>query len=263
MHLFGEARTDVNQLLSLGLISGAVDLTRETGMTFDAKCNPMYFTGAFESPIVLVHLNPKLSEQLAGYPYSDFEDYCIRHRSFGFSHWGLEPGYYSAFDLKQVRFLRPFGVIDFRPKTEVGHLRTNAAMAIDQKLQLELIPYASPSFETAKFSNAVLEPHFARVLAAISSYPRKYVIFCGAVFDDLLESSGLLTFREDHRFHLPIKVGWSKNEYRFSNVRFELEGMSIQAGIARSFAIQGIPMEAYGAACSELYGVDETGPPST
>lgn len=60
-------------------------------MSFDATCNPMYFTGAFESPIVLVHLNPKLSKLLAKYPYSDFDDYCIKHRAFGFVHWDLDP----------------------------------------------------------------------------------------------------------------------------------------------------------------------------
>jgi hypothetical protein len=226
-------------------------------MSFDATYNPMYFTGAFESPIVLVHLNPKLSESLAKHHYTDFDDYIIKHRVFGFVHWGLDPSYYSRFDLKQVRFLRSFGVIDFRPETEIGHRRINAAMACDQKLQLELIPYASRTFETARFSLDVLEPHFARVLAAIGAYPRKYVIFCGAIFDDLLERSGLLTSRKDHPFHLDVKGGLSKMKYQFSNVTFSFEGRSVKAGIARSFAMQGIPMDAYGIACSELYGVDE------
>ena len=227
-------------------------------MTFDATYNPMYFAGAFESTIVLVHLNPKLSQELADYPYSDFNDYCVKHRAFGLLHWGLDPSYYSPFDLKQVRFLRPFNVFDFRPETEAGHLRVNAAIVCDQKLQLELIPYASQSFDTAKFSMAILEPHFARVLAAIGAYPRRYVLFCGAVFDDLIEKSGLLTFRKDHRFHLPMKSGQGKIEYKFSNVIFSLNGVNVQAGIARSFAIQGIPMDAYGSACSNLYGVDWT-----
>ena len=226
-------------------------------MKFDATYNPMYFTGEFESPIVLVHLNPKLSQELADHPYSDFNDYCVKHRAFGFFHWGLDPAYYSPFDLKQVRFLRPFDAIDFRPETEAGHLRVNAAMACDQKLQLELIPYVSQTFETAKFSMAVLEPHFARVLAAINAYPRKYVLFCGAIFDDLIEKSGLLTHRKNHRFHLPTKSGRSKNEYQFSNVEISLDGVNVRAGIARSFAIQGLPMDAYGSACSKLYGVDK------
>ena len=104
----------------------------------------------------------------------------------------------------------------------------------------------------------VLGPHFARVLAAISAYPRRYVLFCGAVFDDLIETSGLLISRTEHRFHLHTKGGESKIEYRFSNVEFSLEGLNVQAGIARSFATQGLPVDAYGTVCSELYGVDWT-----
>jgi len=190
--LLDEARTDVEQLLSHGRIDRAAELTQAPGMFFKDTYNPMYFTGAFESPIVLIHLNPKLSPELADYPYSDFNDFYVRHRHFGALHWGLDPSYFSRFDLKQVRFLRPFKVINFEAEPEVGYSRVNAAMACDLKLQLELIPYASQKFETSKFSMAVLEPHFARVLAAISAYPRKYVLFCGAVFDDLIEKSGLL-----------------------------------------------------------------------
>jgi hypothetical protein len=251
--LLSEARMDVDQLLRQGHFDRARELSRHTGMHFDASCNPMYFTGAFESPIVLVHLNPKLSKELADYTYLDFEDYFSKHRSFGKLHWESDPGYYSRFDLKQVRFLRPFRVIDFVPKSESGHLRTNAAKAIDEKLQLELIPYASHKFESAMFSNDLLRLHISRVLAAIVSYPREYVIFCGAVFDDLLDQSGLLSFRDDHYFHLPTKSGVSKMKYRFSNVQFRYQGMSVRAGIARSFAVQGIPMDAYGSACSDLY----------
>jgi hypothetical protein len=256
--LLNETRTDVEQLLNQGRIQRAIDMSRATGLTFDAGFNPMYFTGAFESPFVLVHLNPKLSEQLAKCRYRDFDDYCAKHRNFGLLHWGANPAYSSPFDLKQVRFIRPFNAICFLPESEAGHKRANAAMAIDEKLQLELIPYASQSFDTAKFSMAVLKPHFGRVLDAISAYPRKYVLFCGAVFDDLIEKSGLLTSRTDHRFHLPTKSGQSKNEYQYSNVEFSLAGVNIRAGIARSFATQGLPMDAYGAVCSELYGADWT-----
>jgi hypothetical protein len=254
--LLEEARTDFNQLTGTGRIERADDLTIATAMMFDSSYNPMFFTGAFESQIVLIHLNPKLSPQLATYPYIDFVDYYERHRNFGLYHWGMIPSYKAPFDMKQVRFLRPFDTIAFRPDTGEGHARANAAMAIDSKLQLELIPYASQTFETAKFPIEILEPHFARVLGAISAYPRKYVLFCGAVFDDLIQGSGLLVSRNEHRFRVETKKGPSKVEYRFSNVEFELGGMRIKAGVARSFATQGLPMDAYGYACSRLYGID-------
>jgi hypothetical protein len=253
-HLLNEVRTDVNELLASGRIDRATELAQRTGVPFDSTYFPMYFTGAFEPKLVLVHLNPKLSNRLGGPLYANFDDYYEKHRRFGYHHWGMDSSYKSAFDHKQVRFLRPFGAIDFNPETEPGHARANAALAIDKKLQLELIPYASPDFSAKDFWIDLLQPHFERVLGTIAAFPRDYVIFCGAVFDDLLKLSGRETFRLDHEFLLATKQGMSKNEYRFSNVVFSYEGVSLRAGIARSFAIQGIPMSAYGAKCHELYG---------
>ena len=252
--LLNEARTDVNELLASGRIDRASELAHFTGVPFDSAYFPMYFTGAFESKLVLVHLNPKLSPQLGGPLYADFDAYYDQHRRFGYHHWEMDPSYKSVFDHKQVRFLRPFGAIDFLPEIEPRDKRLNLARVIDKKLQLELIPYASPGFAARDFSIDLLQPHFERVLGAIAAFPRDYVIFCGAVFDDLLKLSGRETFRLDHEFPLATKQGMSKNEYRFSNVVFSYEGVSLRAGIARSFAIQGIPMPEYGAKCHELYG---------
>lgn len=254
VRLLNEARTDVDDLLVSGRIDRASDLAQRTGVLFDSTYFPMYFTGAFEAKLVLIHLNPKLSLQLGGPLYADFDTYYDQHRRFGYHHWEMDPSYKSVFDHKQMRFLRPFGAIDFLPGIEPRDRRVNLARVIDKKLQLELIPYASPGFEARDFSIDLLRPHFERVLGTIAAFPRDYVIFCGAVFDDLLKLSGRETFRLDHEFPLATKQGMSKNEYRFSNVVFSYEGVSLRAGIARSFAIQGIPMPEYGAKCHELYG---------
>lgn len=229
-------------------------LSKETGLDFAGRSFPMYFTGAFESRFVMVHLNPKLSDRLSKVTYPDFDTYLDAHRRFGYHHWEQDSKYRSAFDHKQLRFLRPFGVIDFVPDTVLLHDRVNPARALDHKLQLELIPYATPTFSDRDFNSEVLAPHFERVLGAIAAYPRDYVIFCGAVFDRLLSRSGLVVAREDHRFQLPTIKGISVSEYRFSNVTFRYGDSTIHAGIAQSFATQGIPMPAYGAMCHELYG---------
>jgi len=251
--LLNEARTDVNELLANGRIDRASELAQRTGVPFDSSYFPMYFTGAFESPLVLVHLNPKLSAQLGGPLYANFDAYYDQHRRFGYHHWEMDPSYKSAFDHKQMRFLRPFGVITFLPEIKPRDKRVNLGRVIDKKLQLELIPYASPGFAAKDFSIDLLQPHFERVLGVIAAFPRDYVIFCGAVFDELLKLSGRETFRLDHPFPLATKQGTSKNVYQFSNVAFKYEGATIRAGIARSFAIQGIPMSAYGSKCHELY----------
>jgi hypothetical protein len=98
------------------------------------------------------------------------------------------------------------------------------------------------------------EPHFQRVLDAIAGYDRKFVLFCGAVFEKLLEQSDYELEWDHHDFHLPlVNGGLSKNLYRFSNVLIDYQGGTVRAGVARSFAIQGIPMDLYGERCHQLY----------
>jgi hypothetical protein len=255
--LIEEARRDVEEVLATGRLSRAVRLVERTGIDFDPSYFPMYFTGAFEARFVLVHLNPKLSKRLSGAPYTNFREYFDAHRRFGYHHWEQDPTYRSAFDHKQVRFLRPFAVIDFLQEGAPGARRKNAALAIDAKLQLELVPYGSPSFPTRRIPADVLQPHFDRVLAAVAAFPRDYVMFCGAVFDDLLDQSGRIVSREDHRFRLPTTRGTSTNQYRFANVVIEHDGARLAAGIARSFAVQGLPMPEYAARCRDLYRAGE------
>ena len=129
----------------------------------------------------------------------------------------------------------------------------NPARAIDRKLQLELVPYASANFPMREFPYDVLDLHFERVLGVIASCPRRYVLFCGAVFDDLLDRSGRLVGRKDYSFRLSTAGGTSKGEYRFSSVNIRYDGGVLRAGVARSFATQGLPMSAYGDMCKGLY----------
>jgi len=252
-HLLDEARSDVLERLAGRAVSRATALSKATGLDFAEYSFPMYFTGDFASKLVLVHLNPKLSERLSEVTYPDFDAYYDTHRRFGYHHWELDPKYRSAFDHKQVRFLRPFNTVDFVHDSVPGHTRVNLVRALDNKLQIELIPYASSAFSHRDFTSETLAPHFERVLGVIAAYPRDYVIFCGVVFDRLLSLGNLLMAREDHRFHLPTTKGISVGEYRFSNVTLRYRGSTIHAGVAQSFATQGLPMPAYGAKCHELY----------
>ena len=59
-------------------MSRAADLAERSGVDLDPTYFPMYFTGAFEARIVLVHLNPRLSQRLTGPRYADFEAVCRR-----------------------------------------------------------------------------------------------------------------------------------------------------------------------------------------
>lgn len=252
--LLKEAETDVVEVLHGLPISRAEEMSTITGIDFETRQFPMYFTGAVEAELVLVHLNPKLSVRMNHQKFTTFEEYIDGHRRFGHLHWEEDPTYRSAFDRKQVRFLEPFGVIDFLADSDPPQSRTNPARVIDQKLQLELVPYATPSFPTSRFEAKDLAPHFQRVFDVISAYHRRYVIFCGAVFEALLEQSDFDLVWDHHHFHLPLKSGGeSKNLYHFSNVLIKGTDMTVRAGVARSFAVRGIPMLPYGAKCHEFY----------
>jgi hypothetical protein len=252
--LLDEAQADVSEVLAHRPVSRAVAFSETIGIRFESKQFPMYFTGAFDAPIVLVHLNPKLSTRMEDQGFTTFEEYIDGHRRFGQLHWENDATYRSAFDRKQVRFLRPFGVIDFLDDTDPPRSRINPARAIDQKLQLELIPYATPDFPTSRFTVRDLSPHFRRVLDVITAYPRQYVLFCGAVFEKLLEQSGYEMEWDHHAFRLPLVAGgMSKSPYHFSNVSINYGGGRVRAGVARSFAIPGIPMSHYGERCHQFY----------
>lgn len=256
--LLADARVDVDEVLAGKEVTGALELSRISGLPFESNQFPMYFTGDFRAPLVMVHLNPKLSVQMddPGFKSFEDEDYVDGHEHFGHIHWEFNGGYQSNFDRKQVRFVRPFEVIPFFDEKDPRANRSNPAMVIDRKLQLELIPYASPDFTSRDLPFDYLKIHFERVLDVIASFPRRYVLFCDAVFDELLTRSNRLLSRDEHRFHLDTVAGVSKALYRFSNVVLQHSGKIICAGLARSFATQGLPVDAYGVECHARYSCE-------
>jgi hypothetical protein len=185
-------------------------------------------------------------------------DYVQAQRWFGSRHYGSEAGEWrSPFDHKQIRFLEPFAVIDFVTAGENGRSRDriNLERVIDRKLQLELIPYASDSFSTSKLSRAssLIERHYERVVSVIAGAPRDYVLFCGAIFEKLLAHQ--IKARHDHAFSLMKSDGTQmRQRSRFSEITLDGPSGEIVAGIAHSWARQGIPMRAYGERVRSLYG---------
>jgi hypothetical protein len=157
---------------------------------------------------------------------------------------------------KQIRFLRPFQVIDFvdeRPDHRRDRL-DNLERAIDRKLQLELIPYGSDSFSAADFVRrpALLRPHMERISNLIAATPRRYVIFCVAVFERLLAPYVV----KSHKFGLPRGDGSpTRGAYHFANLVMPHRDGPITAGLAHSWASQGIPMSAYAAEVHRRYSL--------
>lgn len=100
-----------------------------------------------------------------------------------------------------------------------------------------------------------LQPYVELLLDTITKADRDYIIFCGKVFERLLKSHTVK--KEDYAFKLVKTDGsLSKNNARFSRLVLNYKGHEFKAGIAPSFAQQGLTgavMEDYGKKCCELY----------
>jgi hypothetical protein len=240
-----EIRTDLDELRATGLMSRAQQLSQAVGQPFAANDYPHFFFGDLDARFVVVHLNPLYTPNPRALFQGDpepcsFEEHFERHRYFGARNYGpTSPRTHrSRFDHKQIAFVREFDVLEFGPDKF-----TNLERVIDDKLQLELIPYGSPSFSPAGFTAQLLAPHFERVMRVITAAPRDYVIFCGAVFSKLLRDDWIT---QEHHFRLTKGDGTpEKPTSRFCSLRIPWNGEVVRAGLAQSWARQGIPMGAY------------------
>jgi hypothetical protein len=247
--LLSEMQADLQEFRAAGIVSRARHLADATGQHFNADRLPQYFTGDLDGPMVLVHLNPKQEnapEQVPGWQTTSrtLEEYFDACRHFGAHMYGPSSPrtHQSPFDHKQIRFLRPLGVIDFVQEHSPADRFTNLERVVDDKLQLELVPYGSDSFSTRGFTPEVLAPHLARILSTIVTVPRRYVLFCGAVFKPLLSQH----VTRWHDFHLRKKDGTlERQRSSFANLLLPYDGGYVRAGLAQSWARQGIPMTAY------------------
>jgi hypothetical protein len=251
-----EIRADIEELHATRRLSNAAALSARSTVPFNHNTYPVFFTGDLRSRLVLVHPNPQqpanqAPEYEGDFEFAGFDDYLTRHSRFGHHRWELGDEDPSPVDHKEMRFLRHWGVIDFLDAVTSDEKRTNAARAIDQKLQLELIPYGSPKLPPGCVAPDVVAPFYERLMRVITACPRDYVILCSAVFDSLL--APFIVERDDHSFRLPTSTGVSRIEYRFSNLALAYDGRIVHVGLAPNFANPGVPMDAYGHACHERY----------
>lgn len=255
-----EIRTDIDELLRRRVLSKALDLSAKTGQHFNHNEFPLYFTGDLDASFVLVHLNPKQANKpeprLEGsLRFGSFEEYVDWHRHFGARSYGqgTARNHRSPFDRKQIRFLRPFGTIDFVDERTREDRFLNLERVVDDKLQLELIPYGSESFSTRGFTEDVLRPHYERLIRVIATRTRRYVIFCGRVFEALFGEYVV----DQHEFQLRKKDGTlERQRSRYANLELPYDGGSIRAGLAYSWAKHGIPMSSYAEEIRERYKGD-------
>ena len=125
-----------------------IDLRERLGEPFRSDEPPQFFVGDLDAAFVLVHLDPKPHDAAWSHHLkaSTLDAYALAQRWFGRDHYGSGASpWHSPFDHKQILFVEPFGVIDFAVSGADGRSATRIRLeqVIDEKLQLELIPYAS------------------------------------------------------------------------------------------------------------------------
>ena len=277
---------------------------------------PGYFTGDRSARTVMVMLNPgqdvagkdnpgttQKTMDLLGININNFIDtYKVGNAKFGtYDRIKREKDtretkkaknvYPDNFDLKQAAFLKEWpkdcGVVipdSFPPKDhklenmDYEEALTTAENVLTQKLQLELVPYASRKFNgISREKMECLFPYVATLLDEIFSENYKgekprYVIFCSAFFEKLFDAYNDADAKEYPGW---IKIIDQKEEkvpsildktvscslikiHRYGKENDNQGGPSIKAIIAHTFPSQALPnaygrMREYGKYCWDLY----------
>lgn len=228
----------------------AIAINEHIGRTYVDTCNPHFFTGNLSSDLVMVNLNPKRETSFyfekAKYCW---EEYYEKYSLFGYHHYGehVVNKYKSKFDQKLIRFIKPLGILDIASTNK----KRNLENVVDQKLQLELIPFGSPDFNYRLLPTEILEKYLDQILKLIASKKRKCVIFGGRVFCTLLKP--FILYKTTHNFRLTKVDGQlTKNEYELIELVLNYESITFCAYIAPQFAKHGIPAEPYGIELAKL-----------
>jgi hypothetical protein len=243
-------KIDFEEWKNTGECIKAKELNSKLNQQYFDTSNPHYFTGDFDAEIVMVHLNPKRNKDqfMAKCNHSTFDDYLNHYKHYGKKNYGAEANgkYKSRFDHKQLRFLKAFGVLPFTDNT-----RENLEIVVDKKLQLELIPYGSPDFNIEKIKVDNVRPFIENVLSLLLTKERKYIFFCGKLYDQVLKD--YIVESQKTTFKLK-KVNGDETRDFFDLIKIKLKfnNLSCYAFIIPQFAKQGAPIAEYSKKINEL-----------
>ena len=266
---------DITERLSGKEISAAKALTPVAKMRksyatqgFSTKGIPGYFCGDRDAETVVVNLNLGMDAALADClwnlrkdnynqtsPQAFITDLYDEYKNFGLR----DAARYDEFDIKQAAFLIPWkdsGIelpqkINNRDKCTCLLAKKNV---LCQKLQLELVPYASSKFDINKKKLALFKDYIDTLLDEIFTKERKYVIFNSALFVDLfkyyndVENIEVFKLGEEHSDILQNRKGKCRVVYIHFNDRIQ------KALIAHTFPSQSLCrafklMQKYGDFC--------------
>ena len=252
---------------------------------------PGYFTGNRDAKTVMVMLNPGISAMENDNPLRtmksikdleiDFDkgvDEFINSYIEKNSKYGEHKSYkVDAFDLKQAVFLSAWENTGIDPtdgfpqklidnsgkhnnaavKAEIKSLKEKATRKVlTQKLQLELIPYASRKFDTDNANLEVLMPYLETLLHEIFKADCKYIIFCSNFFERLFKA---YSKEENKCFEIEFDIKKPASERESDDVHCTLVNITYNnqtkpAIIAHTFSNQSLTnayekMQKYGWQC--------------
>ena len=275
MTLDDRIKKDLDDLYNKGEIDGAKALdgliTAKNGQTsFATKALPCYYWGDRSAKTVLVMLNPgedvnkannNLKCELDRRSMKNAADITM------YNDWSVNYGHYDKnrhdnFDLKQAFFLRewkntgislPQGLCAQSTKQMLLSAKESVLV---QKLQLELIPYASSSFSNfvkSKISSVL--PFVETLLDEIFSQEREYIIFCSRKFEGVFRAFNILhPGTVNFKCKCSQKIPHSKLNGSCTVIAINYKGKSANAIIANTFPSQALSnayekMAAYGEFC--------------
>lgn len=267
----GKTPGNIRDALRLNGLIQAEDRQR----SFATRALPLYYVGDRKAQTVMVMLNPgcgvkeanqKFKEDIKKRSLKDacsIENYHIGSENFG--HKDKERP--DPFDVKQAFFLRHWkgsGITlpkNLNPKCDKQTKQDAKEIVLTQKLQLELIPYASRAI--TKFNPQkihLLVPYVEPLFDEIFSNKRKYVIFCSRLFEDVFKAYnkkhlGTVSFDRSVSFG---KLDDSQKSGTCSIITINYKNKSLKAIIANTFADQSLTnayclMEIYGELCYKEY----------
>jgi len=249
----------------------------KSGQTsFATKALPGYYAGNRKAKTVMVMLNPGADVDKANSNLMcDIIKRSMKNAAdIGNYHkWCVEYGHIDRnrldnFDLKQAFFLHNWkdtGIslpenLCASPKSDKQTLLDAKEAVLTQKLQMDLIPYASSSFSAFNKNMLSLTVPFVETLFdEIFSQDRSYVVFCSKKFE--------MVFKEYNKVHKDAIVFVAKESRPIpdsdmkgscSIVLIHHHNKTIKAIIADTFPSQALPnaynlMEKYGDFCYKQY----------
>lgn len=271
-------RMDLAKRLDGEDISAAKGISVAIKDDISSKGLPSYFFGDRDARTVVVNLNPGENADKCDNAWDDrtsgfgtsldsfIEKYVDEQTNYGLKH-GVVNGKADSFDVKQAAFLTPWvdsGIgLSANPDWSDEEYRLEAkTKVICNKLQLELVPYASAKFDIVKGNIALFRPFVETLLDEIFSKERTYIIFQSAKFEEIFkdynkENSNTFEFLGDCQTNGALKNNGTLRG-KCQVVRINYNGKTCKALIAHTFPNQGLSraydlMQKYGAFCYEVY----------